>query len=45
MITRASGGRWRFDLKLEATEPEVRMTAFARKDGHESHDRGTNECK
>lgn len=24
VITRASGGRWRFDLKLEATEPEVR---------------------
>ena len=24
MITRASGGRWRFDVKLEATEPEVR---------------------
>ena len=23
VITRASGGRWRFDLKLEATEPEV----------------------
>lgn len=23
LITRASGGRWRFDLKLEATEPEV----------------------
>eukprot|EP00438_Fugacium_kawagutii_P004741 Skav210691 [mRNA] locus=scaffold346:149724:159460:+ [translate_table: standard] len=24
VITRASGGRWRFDLKLEATEPEAR---------------------
>merc|ERR1719229_2124975 len=23
VITRSSGGRWRFDLKLEATEPEV----------------------
>jgi len=23
VITRASGGRWRFDVKLEATEPEV----------------------
>jgi len=23
VITRASGGRWRFDLKLEATEPDV----------------------
>lgn len=23
VVTRASGGRWRFDLKLEATEPEV----------------------
>jgi len=23
VITRASGGRWRYDLKLEATEPEV----------------------
>ncbi|CAJ1445026.1 unnamed protein product [Effrenium voratum] len=23
VLTRASGGRWRFDLKLEATEPEV----------------------
>merc|ERR1719218_73866 len=23
VITRASGGRWRFDMKLEATEPEV----------------------
>jgi hypothetical protein len=23
VLTRASGGRWRFDLKLEATEPDV----------------------
>merc|ERR1712232_477164 len=23
VITRASGGRWRFDVKLESTEPEV----------------------